>query len=74
MWIKNEVDLLNTSFINIKNIDLKKMYAENIKIILINDGDNKFIYAQEGLNVLTKFVPLTESSILKYCLNLVCKA
>ena len=49
MWIKNQVDQFNSSFINIKNIDLKKMYAENIKIILINDGDNKFIYAQEGL-------------------------
>ena len=49
MWIKNQVDQFNSSFINIKNIDLKKMYAENIKIILINDGENKFIYAQEGL-------------------------
>ncbi len=48
MWIKNEIDQLNTSFINIKNIDLKDMFAKNIKIILINDTSNKFIFAEDG--------------------------
>ena len=35
MWIKNEIDQQNSSFINIKNIDLKDMRANDIKIILI---------------------------------------
>jgi len=48
MWIKNEVDEKNTSFINIKNIDLKNMYAKNIKILLINRENNKFILAESG--------------------------
>ncbi len=48
MWIKNEIDELNSSFINIKNINLKNMYAKNIKILLINDETNKFILAEEG--------------------------
>ena len=48
MWIKNEIDQLNTSFINIKNIDLKDMNAENIKILLINEKSNTFILAEKG--------------------------
>ena len=37
MWIKNEIDSQNSSFINIKNIDLQDMTARNIKILLISD-------------------------------------
>ncbi len=48
MWIKNEVDKINTSFINIKNIDLKNMNAKNIKILLINSENTKFILAESG--------------------------
>ncbi len=48
MWIKNEIDEINTSFINIKNIDLKEMNAKDIKILLINDNNNKFILAKNG--------------------------
>ena len=48
MWIKNEVDKLNTSFINIKNIDLKDMKAKNIKILSIYDNSNSFILAENG--------------------------
>ena len=48
MWIKNEVDKNNFIFINIKNIDLKDMYAENIKIVFINNVSNKFITAGKG--------------------------
>ena len=55
MWIKNEIDDLNSSFINIKNINLKNMNASNIKILLISDHDNKFIMAKKiPLNFLTK--------------------
>ena len=48
MWIKNEVGKLNTSFINIKNIDLKDMKAKNIKILSIYDNSNSFILADNG--------------------------
>ena len=48
MWIKNNVDALNSSFINIKNIDLKDMKAEDIKILLINSNSNKFLLAEKG--------------------------
>ncbi len=48
MWIKNEIDDLNSSFINIKNINLKNMNASNIKILLISNNANKFIMAKKG--------------------------
>ncbi len=48
MWIKNEIDELNSSFINIKNIDLKDMYAKDIKILNISNNSNKFILAESG--------------------------
>jgi len=48
MWIKNEIDNQNSSFINIKNIDLKSMNARNIKILLISDKSNTFIIAESG--------------------------
>ena len=48
MWIKNQIDEFNSSFINIKNIDLKDMKAKNIKILLINDDSNQFILAENG--------------------------
>ena len=48
MWIKNEIDELNSSFINIKNIDLKDMYAKDIKILMISNDSNKFILATTG--------------------------
>ena len=48
MWIKNKIDELNSSFINIKNIDLKDMYAKDIKILNISNNSNKFILAESG--------------------------
>ncbi len=48
MWIKNEIKPKNSSFINIKNIDLKDMSAENIKILQINNDSSKFILAESG--------------------------
>ncbi len=48
MWIKNKIDKNNFIFINIKNIDLKDMNAENIKIVFIDNKSNKFIAAEKG--------------------------
>tara|TARA_B100000575_G_scaffold291931_1_gene298982 strand:+ start:1177 stop:2256 length:1080 start_codon:yes stop_codon:yes gene_type:complete len=48
MWIKNEINNLNFSFINIKNINLKDMNAKDIKILLISNENNKFITAKHG--------------------------
>ena len=48
MWIKNQTDELNSSFINIKNIDLKDMYAKDIKILMVSNDSNKFILAETG--------------------------
>ena len=48
MWIKNEIDELNSSFIFIKNIDLKNMSAENIKILLIENTSSSIILANRG--------------------------
>tara|TARA_A100001011_G_scaffold398380_1_gene502610 strand:- start:2340 stop:3419 length:1080 start_codon:yes stop_codon:yes gene_type:complete len=48
MWIKNEIDPKNSSFINIKNINLRNMNAKDIKILLLNQNVNKFILAESG--------------------------
>ena len=48
MWIKNDIDQDNSSFINIKNINLRDMNARNIKILLIENKENKFIMAEKG--------------------------
>ncbi len=48
MWIKNKIDENNYSFINIKNIDLKNMEANDIKILLINNITKKLILAKSG--------------------------
>ena len=48
MWIKNEVDENNFSFINIKNMNLKNMIANDIKILLISNDSNKLILAKNG--------------------------
>ena len=48
MWIKNQINKDNNSYINIKNINLKNMNAKNIKILLIKKNTNNFILAESG--------------------------
>ncbi len=48
MWIKNKIDDQNFSFINIKNINLKNMKAEKIKILLLDNLNSKFLLAESG--------------------------
>ena len=56
MWIKNEIDQQNSSFINIKNVDLKDMQANDIIIILIGKKSNKFIFANNGQFIKNNFL------------------
>ena len=56
MWIKNKTNEKNSSFINIKNIDLQKMNARNIKILLLKNNINIFIQADEGILKSNNFV------------------
>ncbi len=49
MWIKNQIDKESSSFINIKNIDLKDMTANDIKILLVNKNKNILIQAKTGV-------------------------
>ena len=46
MWIKNQIDHENSSFINIKDINLMNMNAKDIKILIINKQSNNFIIAE----------------------------
>ena len=48
MWIKNKIDQQNSSFINIKNINLRNLNANKIKILINNKKSNKFIMAEKG--------------------------
>ncbi len=56
MWIKNKLNEDYSSFINIKNINLQNMNAKDIKILLINKNNNKFIQAKEGKFVDNNFI------------------
>ncbi len=49
MWIKNEINEENYSFIILKEIDLKNMNVDNINIILINEKSKQFINAKQGI-------------------------
>ena len=48
MWIKNKIDTENYNFISIKNINLKNMKADNIRILVINKNSDRFIFADKG--------------------------
>ncbi len=55
MWIKNKIDKDYSSFINIKNIDLKDMKANDIKILLIDKDNSQLIQAKSGIFIDTTF-------------------
>ena len=48
MWIKNNIDKNNISYINIMDIDLNTMEAKKIKILLISKGTKKLLLADKG--------------------------
>ncbi len=56
MWIKNIIDKNNSSFIKIKNINLKNMIAKEIQILMIKDKINNFILAKNGKFIDNNFI------------------
>ena len=48
MWIKNRIDSKSSNFINIKDIDIKDMKAQKIKILLTDKNSNTFLIAEKG--------------------------
>ena len=49
MWIKNISEDKEKSYINIKNINLNNMIAENIKILTISENKKEVIIAEKGI-------------------------
>jgi len=59
MWIKNQISETKKNYINILNLDLKKMSANNIKILSIDKKNKYFISANNG-NILNQEFILNE--------------
>ena len=80
MWIKNQISETKKNFINILNLDLKEMSANNIKILSVDEKNKLFITADKGkilngefiLNEVVIFDIITEEykKINSYKLNL----
>ncbi len=49
MWVRNKINENKSIFINIKNIDLKDMKIEKVKILEINDRVNILVQAENGI-------------------------
>ena len=49
MWIRNKIDEKKSIFINIKNIDLKDMKIEKVKILQISDELKILVQAENGI-------------------------
>tara|TARA_B100000989_G_scaffold133298_1_gene99026 strand:- start:1975 stop:3054 length:1080 start_codon:yes stop_codon:yes gene_type:complete len=48
MWIKNRIDPKISNFINIKDINIRDMKAQKIKILFTDNKSNIFLIAEEG--------------------------
>ena len=48
MWIKNQITETKKNIINILDIDLKQMNADNIKILSIDEKNKYFISSNKG--------------------------
>ena len=49
MWIRNKINENKSIFINIKNIDLKEMKIQKVKILEINGEVNILVQAENGI-------------------------
>ncbi len=56
LWIKNKNTDEGLSYINIEKFDIKEMYAENIKILSVNDNENEFFHSKKGKIVGKNFI------------------
>ena len=48
LWIKNKINEKSSSFIIVENFDFKKMETNNIKILIIDENQKRFIIAKNG--------------------------
>jgi lipopolysaccharide export system permease protein len=49
LWIKNKIPEKGIQYINIEEFDVQNMYAEKIKILIVNDLERNFISSKSGL-------------------------
>ena len=56
LWIKNKNSDDGIYYINIEKFDIKKMEAENIKILSINSNKNEFIQSDKGIIKEKQFI------------------
>ena len=61
LWIKNKNYDDGLYYINIEKFDIRKMLAENIKILSINKNGNKFLQSKKGI--------IKEKSFILYDVN-----
>ena len=48
MWIKNQVNENDMNYINLENLDTSTMFSKSIKILQINENENKILLAENG--------------------------
>ena len=56
MWVKNKSNDKSLKYINIENIDLKKMKAKKINILSIGENNKFFLNAERGFFDNNKFI------------------
>ena len=56
MWIKNQISKTKKNYINILNMDLKEMTANNIKILSIDEKNKYFISSKKGKIINQEFI------------------
>ena len=56
MWIKNQINDEITHYMNLQNLDISSMTSKDIKILIVNNDENKIILADNGKIYQDKFI------------------
>ena len=56
MWIKNQINDEVTHYMNLQNLDISSMTSKDIKILIVNNDENKIILADNGKIYKDKFI------------------
>ena len=56
MWIKNQINDEVTHYMNLQNLDISSMTSKDIKILIVNNDENKIILADNGKIYQDKFI------------------